>query len=316
MAQITEDLQYTRIIYRFPFPGNHTNPYGPPVRIITETFNSIGDSGPENSRRNGDYIVVPASSYVSRSIGMTEFSYLLGGYTEWQDITATVGGAERKYVGFKQTLGTVTPAQVSVIRQIVEGVGDAAEALKNKGKELLLYILSIISMDLGVRNLINQPFPSHHTGMIRMQGNLRGVAGEGGAIDGNSVTMASVNVNWTQEIMTADYHEFMKARRIWNSFMQLSSGERREQLRLFQTYLAQRNELLEKRRRGQLQVGDAFPPSPLTDDTVHPYIWWAWQRRLDPTAPPPDTRRFTYPGYDYSVKRSWWIAPTNGLPTE
>lgn len=316
MSQITEDLQYTRTIYSFPNPGDYSIPHGQPFQLITETFSSVGDSGAANSAGSHAYMIVPASSYIALSVGLTEFSYVVGGYTEWQDITATVGGAERKYIGFKQVLGRVTPAQVNVLRQIVEGVGDAVGAVRDGIKAAILHAISIVAPDVGIRNLLNQPFPAHHTGFIRMEGRLTGIAGEGGAIDGNSVTIANVDVSWRQEIMTLAYHEFMQARHRWNSFMRLTSASRQEQIILFQGYLAQRNTLLERRRRGQMQVGDQFPPNPLSDDTVHPYIWWAWERRLDPTAPPPDTRRYAYPGYDYSIKRSWWIAPTNGLPTE
>jgi hypothetical protein len=312
---ISENLTYKRILYRFPKPGDRFNPYGQPVRLITESFNSIGDSGFSNSAASNDYMIVSAAPYYSKSLGLTEFSYIHGGYTEWQDITAVVGGSERKYIGFKQTGGRVSPAQLDVLRQIVEGVGDIYEAVGGGVKKSILYVMSILAIDGQARNLQNQPFPTHHNGIIRMEGSLTGISSEGSAMDGNSVTMASVDVRWTQEIMTADYHEYMQARAIWNSFLSLSSEERREQLNLFRGYLREREVLLERRRRGQIRVGDKFPPDPLSGGDVHQYIWWAWQRRLDPTAPPPDTRKYSYPGYDYSVKRSWWIAPTNGLPT-
>jgi hypothetical protein len=312
---ISEDLTYTRIIYRFPTPGNRSNPFGQPVRLITESFDSIGDSGVSNSAASRDYMIVSVAPYTSWSVGNTDFAYLYGGYREWQEITAVLGGIERKYIGFKQTGGRVSPAQLNLLRQIVEGVGDAFESVGGGIKSTVLYVLSLISPDGQVRGLQNQPIPSHHTGIIRMDGRLKGISSEGGAIDGNSVTMANTDVSWSQEIMTPDYHQYMQARHIWNDFLLLSSNERREQLELFRGYLKQRETLLERRRNGQIRVGDAFPPDPLSGGDVHQYIWWAWQRRLDPTAPPPDTRKYPYPGYDYNVKRSWWIAPTNGLPT-
>ncbi len=312
---IREDLKYTRILYRFPVPGDRSNPYGQPVRLITESFNSIADSGYSDSAKSNDYMIVSEAPYFSRSLGNTDFSYLQGGYVEWQDLTAVVGGSERRYIGFKQTHGRVTPAQFNLLRDIVEGVGGVVEGVGGGVKKSILFVLSLLSIDGQARALQNQPFPSHHTGIIRMEVNLIGISSEGGAMDTNSVTMSSVEVRSTQEIMTLDYHEYMQARAIWNNFMSLSSDQRREQLKIFQGYLAQRNTLLDRRRSGQIRVGDAFPPDPLSGGDVHQYIWWAWQRRLDPTAPPPDTRKYAYPGYDYRVKRSWWIAPTNGLPT-
>jgi hypothetical protein len=312
---ISENLTYTRTLYRFPTPGDRFNPYGQPVRLITESFDSIADSGFSNSAKSNDYMMVSSAPYYSKSIGSSEFAYLYSGYVEWQDITAVVGGSERRYIGFKHTSGRVSPAQLDVFRQIVEGVGDVYQAVGSGVKKSVLYVMSLLSIDGQARNLQNQPFPSHHTGIIRMEGRLSGVSSESGAIDGNSVTMASVDVNWIQEIMTVAYHEYMQARAIWNNFLSLSSEQRREQLNIFRGYLKEREVLLERRRSGQISVGDAFPPDPLSGGDVHEYIWWAWQRRLDPTAPPPDTRKYSYPGYDYSVKRSWWIAPTNGLPT-
>lgn len=316
MATLNEDLQYVRRVYKFPHPGDYSDPFGLPVRIITESFASVGDSGPENSARSNDYMIIPNSTYIARSLAITEFDYLVGGYIEWQDITARIGGADRRYIGYKQVVGRVTPAQINVLRQIAEGVGSIVEAAGNGARSALLYALSIISADGSVRNLLNQPFPAHHTGIIRMEARLKGISAEGGALDGNSVTMSNVDVGWKQEIMTVAYHEFMQARRIWNDFISLTSQQRRQQIRIFQGYLEQRNRLLQRRRSGTLQATDQFPPNPLSDDQVHPYIWWAWQRRLDPTTPPPDTRRFNHPGYDYRVKRSWWIDPQNGLPTE
>jgi hypothetical protein len=312
---IREDLKYTRILYRFPTPGDRYNPNGQPVRLITENFSSTSDSSFSNSAKSNDYMIVSEAPYFSRSLGITEFAYVRGGYTEWQDITAVVGGSERKYIGFKQTIGRVTPAQIGLLRQIVEAVGGAYELVGGGVKKTVLYVMSLISIDGQARALQHQPFPSHHTGIIKMEGILTGVSSEGGALDGNSVTLANAEVTWTQEIMTVAYHEFMQARAIWNDFLSLSSQQRREQLNTFRGYLKERQVLLERRRAGQIRVGDAFPPDPLSGGDIHQYIWWAWQRRLDPTAPPPDTRRYAYPGYDYSVKRSWWIAPTNGLPT-
>ena len=313
---LAPDITYTRVVSRFPTPGDLNNPYGQSTRVLTETFDSRAGSGPDESVVNSYYMVVPVASYYSRSVGITEFDYLVGGYIEWQDITANIAGSNRKFVGFKRTSGRISPAQVSVVRQIAEGVADVGSAIGNGVKGILLNAMSLLNIDGSVRNLYNQPFPAHHIGIIQMDGHLRGISGEGSALDGNSVTLSDVDVRWSQIIMTEAYHEFMQIRRLWNSFLQMPAAIRQNQIKIFQGYLTQRDEfILRQRRGGQITVGDPFPPNPLSDDQVHPYIWWAWSRRLDPTAPPPDTRQYDYPGYDYSAKRSWFIdSASTGLP--
>lgn len=303
---IAPSVDVTRRISWYPNPGNLDNPTGPAVRVITEHA-SGDDVALSSGSLSHHYVVAPIASYIARSVGIDEYDYIASARYEWQDITANIAGGNRKYIGFQSMTGRVTPAQASILRRVIESAMDIPGNLWS-------HILSIVTPDVSINGMTFQPLPSHHTGMIRVESFVRGTSLEGGAATGNTGTFANVNMTIVQEIMTETFRDFMRARKLWNHFMLATSVERRRQISIFQGYTKQREQLIRSFRSGQNSTSTTFPPDPFTDYQVHPYIWWAWARRLDPTAPPPDGRRESYPTNIYQPKRTWFINDHSGLP--
>jgi hypothetical protein len=310
MSRITENLKYTRKIYNFPVPGDLYNPFGQPRLIKTETFKSIGDSNSANSAKSNDYLIVDYCTAHSSSIGITAIPSVRYLYGKSFAITAKVdSGPDRTYYGFQKGWGRVTPADLNTINQIIQGGLDLAESTGKGVITALKYIASLISLNAGVGNLDYQPLPTHKTGIIRIEASLKGTAKEGGAMDGNYTTFADVDCNFVTDVFTKSFNEFLVARQMWNEFQKVDSSRRQFLIRKLQGYLKQRDEWIKRQRTGGLigNMGQNFP-NPYNEPGEQAFDWvmWAWSRNLDPTQPPPDTRRTSYPGYNYGEKREWF----------
>jgi hypothetical protein len=299
-----EDVKFTRSIYHFPVLGDQYNRLGNPVLLNNETFNSIGDAG--NSKPSSHYVIVKSCTATTQNIGLTALPEFKFGYTSELYVKAKVdGGADRKYHAYQSVYGRVTPASTDTIIQLISGAIDLGIAISGGVREILKHIKSLMSFNGTLEEIDNQPIPMHHTGVLRVDEHLKGIAKEGGAATGRRSVLSDVDVRYVMDIFTEGYGKMLSARGLWFNFLALGQGERQRQLKVFKDYEKARESFVQRRQAGRLGFGEKMP-NPILDSALSPWLMWAWERQFGQTSPPPDNRTITYPG-EYAVRRHWFI---------
>ncbi len=269
------DYVVSREIYSFPAQTSGTTILSA-QQLIYKHGRRLKLGGSEEYGSLKDVILSNATAYVLNI--STPLPVSIGnGYQHYQDIRATILGRERKYIGMKSAVGHVTPVSSSAIK---EAVGLAKEITGGVAE----FISGFLSVDIEQGVLVNQPLPNHDVGVIRIRSSIVGVTAEGGSYTDNYSVLSSTDMYFDQIVYTEAMVDYITGRHMWNEFLMLSSDQRQAAIKFVR------------------ESYGLSPKTPRNSPLVLPsragfYPFWALSRNLDATLPPPDVRKFAYPGY-------------------
>jgi hypothetical protein len=269
------DYIVSREIYSYPAQTSGTTMLSAPHLIYKHGRRlKMGGSEEYGSMKgvilaNADAYVLNISTPLPPSIG--------NGYQHYQDIRANILGQERKYIGMKSAVGHVTPVSTTALK---EAVGLASEI----GAGIAEFIQGFLTVDIEQGVLYNQPLPNHDVGVIRIRSSIVGVTAEGGSYTDNYAVLSSTDMYFDQIVYTEAMVDYLFGRHLWNEFLMLSSDQRNAAIK----FVRESHGLSPKTRRNEPLI---------LPSRAGNYPFWALSRNLDATLPPPDVRKFSYPGY-------------------
>lgn len=277
-SNLKVDFVVSRKIYKFPGIVAGSRIFGSP-HLIHQHSIRLKLGGSESYSPPEGVIIANAKAY-ALSVSTTTPPSLGVTYHHSQDIRATIQGKERKYIGFKSAVGHVTPLSTTSIREAINTFKDVTGGL-------LEFFAGFLNADVEIGVLTSQALPSHHLGLIRIESSIKGITAEGGTLTDNYAVLSNSNISFVHDIYTEAVSDFITGRRYWDEFLLLSSDQRKAAIK----YVREAHGLSKR-----------SPPSPNPTPSVYPsragfYPFWALERNLDPTAPPTDVRRVSYPGY-------------------
>jgi len=307
---LAEDYRVTRKLYYFPNCGTQRyNLLGPPVRVKTYQYDAPQQEDPGYGDL-GHFCLIQTTNFVAAEVSF-DISPLGFAFSSYLQMSPSISGGRRPFHAFFQSYGSVVPASSATVAEALKTGGEITQAISAGPGGIVAYLLGLVSGNVSVGRITNQPFPSHHIGVLKIEEMLEGIVLEGGARASRMGTYSAARVKSVCHVYTDAYLEYLTtAWAKWVDFYNLGSYQRQNQLASFQGYLRARQDWFQRKREGRLDpIMDDMrePPNPLQHQTVNDWFMWAWERGLDVTSPPPDPRRSPYnPNFNYDRTRSWY----------